>query len=46
MKNNIYIYVCVIEALCCTLETNTTLQTNCTSIKKEFQCLLKIKKKM
>ena len=33
MKKNIYI--CITESLCCTPETNTTLQINYTSIKKK-----------
>ena len=32
MKKYIYIYIA--ESFCCTLETNTTLQINYTSIKK------------
>ena len=39
-KKNIYIYICITESLCCVLETNTTLEIKCISIKK-----IKTKKK-
>ena len=32
---SIYIYIYISESLCCTPETNTTLQSNYTSIKKK-----------
>ena len=32
-KEYMYVHMYVTESLCCTPETNTTLQINCTSIK-------------
>ena len=33
-KEHIYIYICIIESLCCTPEINTILEINYTSKKK------------
>ena len=35
-KKNMCVCVCVTESLCCTPETNTTLQINCTSMENNF----------
>ena len=35
MKKNIYVYICINISVCCTSETNITLQIKYISIKKK-----------
>lgn len=47
MENNkriqVYIYVCIVESLCCILETNTAFEINWTSIKILFAFICDLK---